>query len=198
MTTPRKKSRPIWLKTILPILIILIVIVAGLSVVKSTLVGNSGGKPETGFEVEVGVTVPDFKLKKFGGGELQLSSLGAKVTLVNFWATWCEACVEEMPSIVKLRDHFKDQGFEVVAVNVDENPDAVVPKSLKQLGINFGVYVDPSAELAERFGVHAIPLTVILDRNRKILFVENGEKDWFSKDFQSKITDWLAANQGPK
>jgi thiol-disulfide isomerase/thioredoxin len=144
--------------------------------------------------IEVGGQLPDFDLVQFSSGkEMKFSELDKKVVLVNFWATWCEACMVEMPSIVKLRKAYESKGFEVLALNVDENPEAVLPKTLNRLGLDFPIYVDRDQKLADLFDVHAIPLTVILDRNRKILFIETGERDWNGSDIHAKLEAWLAA-----
>jgi thiol-disulfide isomerase/thioredoxin len=190
MTTDGTSSRNgIW-KALLPIAVILVLVVGGLFAIKSTV----GKRPEGAVEVKVGATLPDFKLKRFGGdgGEVLLSSLPAKVLMVNFWATWCEACMVEMPSIVKLRSRYHAQGFEVLPVNVDENPEKVLPEILPELGLTFGVYHDGDGELSRIFDVHAIPLTVILDRNRKVLFIEGGERDWDDREIHAMLERWLS------
>ncbi|MGZ3698075.1 MAG: TlpA disulfide reductase family protein, partial [Bdellovibrionota bacterium] len=133
-------------------------------------------------------------INKWGGGVVKASELKPKVTLVNFWATWCEACMEEMPSILKLRGRFKDRGFEVVAVNVDENPEAVLPATLKQLGIDFPVYIDKEGQVAGLFDVHAIPLTVMINSSRKVLLVQDGERNWMDEDLLSKMEKWLSSS----
>jgi thiol-disulfide isomerase/thioredoxin len=168
--------------------------VGGLLFIKSQVRNPMHPEGEAPPEIAVGATLPDFELVPLGGGQPVASSrLGARVILVNFWATWCEACMIEMPSIEKLRAAYRSRGFEVVAVNVDENPDAVVPRVIKQLGLSFPIYVDKDARLAELFDVHAIPLTVILDnRTRKILFIESGERDWNGADIRSRLDSWLS------
>ena len=121
----------------------------------------------------------------------ELSDIKAKVILVNFWATWCEACMVEMPSIVQLRNEYKDKGFEVVGVNLDENFEAVVPKATKELGITFPVFSDVEGKITDYFDVHAIPLTVILGAGRKILFIENGDRNWNDQDIHHQLEQWL-------
>lgn len=188
MTSGDATSRnPLW-KILLPILVIVGVAIGGLYVLKSQLGDpNSAGHDTLG----VGDQLPDITFHKLGGGEVKFSELGKKVVLVNFWATWCEACVVEMPSIVALRKSYVDQGFEVAFVSVDENPEAVLPRFLSKLKIGFQTYVDKDQELAEMFDVHAIPLTVILNQNREILFIESGERDWNSEQVRKQVEEWL-------
>jgi thiol-disulfide isomerase/thioredoxin len=141
----------------------------------------------------VGATTPDFRLHPFPRGKaVQVSSLGAKVLLLNFWATWCDACLQEMPSLVRLRGQFHGQGLEVLPINMDENPEPVLPRALRAFQIDFPAYVDEEAALSELFDVRAIPFTVVLDRNRKILYVESLARDWTAGPILEKVRAWLA------
>jgi len=189
--TPRINA---W-KVLIPVVVVIGGTVAVLNMIRSQ---HSSGRSQstsdgTGgiFEARVGATVPDVDLPKLGGGVVKLSGLGSKVTLINFWATWCEACMVEMPTLVKLHEAYKSKGFEIAAINADENPDAVVPKTIADLRIPFPVFVDPEGRLADVFDVHAIPLTVILDSQRKVLLIETGERDWFGSEIRQLMDKWL-------
>ena len=183
------------IKIFVPIALILVLVVGGLYVVKSQF-----GKPTPGgtagpsgpAEIQPGKTLPDFEINQFQGKELKASELGSKVMLVNFWATWCEACMVEMPSIIKLRNAYAAKGFEVVAVNVDQNPNAVLPRTIQKFGFGFPVYFDKDQKLSDFFNIEAIPLTIILDKDRKILLIENGERDWNGADIRAQLERWLA------
>ena len=120
-----------------------------------------------------------------------LASFKGKVVLINFWASWCEACMAEMPSIQKLYDTYKSKGLEVIAVNLDDNPDRVVASVVKRLGITFPVYLDTDGELNRIFNVVAIPFNVVADRNQKIIWSESGERDWASDEVQAEIKKLL-------
>ncbi len=148
--------------------------------------GHSGGP-------EVGTVLPDFGAPKVSNEKetLRFSQLTSKITMVNFWATWCEACIVEMPSIVKLRTDYKSKGFEVLGVNLDEN-STLVPPMMKKLGMEFPVVIDSEGKLGDLFDVHAIPLTIIMDKSGKILMLQKGELDWNSAKFREKLEGWLA------
>ena len=194
MTTPEARPRNPWQKTLIPLLGILILIVIALSVIKSRLPQKSAEiGSAANVEIKTGSTLPDFKLTPFEGKPFLVSQSKAKVLLVNFWATWCEACMVEMPSIVKLRERYQSRGFDVAAINVDENPAAVLPRTITQLKINFPVFTDPEQKLAELFNVQAIPLTVVLNQERKILLVENGERNWDDKEVHGWLDQWLTS-----
>ena len=135
--------------------------------------------------------IADFDLTQFGGPKKKFSELAGRVTLLNFWATWCESCLVEMPSMLKLRAQFKDQGFVFLPINVDERPEAVLPKAIKQFGFDFPIFTDSGGQLADRFEVSAIPLTLIVDSHRKILLRTDGENNWNSEEVQSMVRAWL-------
>lgn len=189
MTTPQEKPTNLLWKVLLPIIAILALITGGLYWVKSQ-VQPGGGAPQS--TAAKSSNLPDFELREFGGKTKKVSELKAKVILINFWATWCEACMVEMPSIVALRKNYLSKGLDVVAINVDENPETVLPKTLPKLGIDFPVYVDPEGKIADLLDLRAIPLTVIIDSERKILFSQNGEYDWNSAEFRARVDGWLA------
>jgi len=199
-TQPETGGRRTVIKTLIPLVILFALVVGALTLVKSQLPDKAQNTeaPNAGDngEFKVGAVAPDFVLHKFGAKPdekpVKLSELKGKIYLVNFWATWCTACMVEMPSIVQLQKSFAPKGLEVVAVNVDEKPEAVLPKTLKEMKIEFPVFVDRDARLSELFDVHAIPLTVILDSQRKVLMIQNGELDWNSTEFRGKMEQWLS------
>jgi thiol-disulfide isomerase/thioredoxin len=124
---------------------------------------------------------------------IELKSFKGKVLLINFWATWCEACMVEMPSIQKLQDKFKDKGFEVIGINVDDNPSKVVPAVISKLKLSFTILKEPknNQRLSEFFGVSAIPYSVVVDKDFKIVWAESGERDWSANDVVQDIEKLL-------
>lgn len=190
MANPSSKSNPSIWKVLLPVVILVVVVTGGLLAIKVQM--PHAQKTDVPVEIQVGNTLPDFSLTRLEGTTIQISALKSKIYLVNFWATWCEACMDEMPTLVKLRDTFKERGFEVLGINLDENPDIVVPKAMKQYKIEFPVFKDPDGKIAELFDVHAIPLTVIMDNQRKILFLKDGGLDWSSPTIHSQVERWLS------
>ena len=99
--------------------------------------------------------------------------------------------MEEMPSIVTLRDQYSSKGFEVLGINVDENPGVATPPVIKKLGIKFPIFTDTENSLAELFDVHAIPLTVVINKSRKILLVEPGGRDWNTDEMHQLLDNWV-------
>jgi thiol-disulfide isomerase/thioredoxin len=185
-TTPPSGGNPA-VKFVVALAAVLTPVLGGLFIVKSQV-----KKAPASSQAVRKDALPDIELQLHGGGKRKLSEVAGKVTLINFWATWCSACVIEMPSILALRSAYKSKGFEVVAINLDEKPEAVLPKFLKKLGIDFPVYVDPDGAVGDLLDVSAIPLTVIVDKERRVLFTHNGELDWNSAEIRARLEGWLA------
>jgi thiol-disulfide isomerase/thioredoxin len=200
MTTPHASTRNPLIKVILPIIIIVIVAAGALygikmqTPVKQQESTTNPSAPAT--PADVGSVLPDFQLTPISNSKsAKLSDFHSKVLLVNFWATWCEACMEEMPSLVALREAYKDKGFEVLGINLDQNASSVVPHALKQFKMDFPVFQDPENKIADYFDIHAIPLSVVLTSDRKILYIENGERNWNDQETRKWINKWLAGNE---
>ena len=128
------------------------------------------------------------KFKAFGTNEeVNFEKFAGKALLINFWASWCEACMAEMPSIQRLYDTLKGEGLEVLAINVDDNPEKVVPGIVQKLGLKFPIFTDTDGELSRTFEVVAIPFSVVTDRQHKIVWSESGERDWASEKVMTEV-----------
>jgi len=177
-------------RLLIPIVAILTVVVVSLLAIKSSTQKQMRASHQQ-IELNEGGEIPDLELTQMDGTKVQLGDLSHKVMMINFWATWCEACIEEMPSLVQLREKFAPKGFEILGVNVDENPHPVATTAAVKLGMKFPLYTDPHGDLGEIFDLHAIPLTIIINKSRKILMVEPGGRDWNSEEVQQLIEKWL-------
>ena len=191
-TSPLKNPRnPLW-KVILPVVALIAVAVGVVSLMQQKLDRDAPAHDGDGAEEIVeGNTLPEFELETLDGRRLKPEQLGAKVILVNFWATWCEACLVEMPSLQKLYTEFKPQGLEIAAVNLDEETGEFIPQALEKLGGRFPIFRDPGQKLSEILDIHAIPITIIIDRNRKVLMIHDGERDWAKDDIRQTMRKWL-------
>ncbi len=111
---------------------------------------------------------PDFTLKDAEGHDVKLSDFRGKVVLLNFWATWCGPCKIEMPWFVDFQRKYKDQGFSVVAVSLDEEGWDVVKPYAQDMKLNFPVLLG-NDDIAERFGgIQALPTTLIIDQEGRV------------------------------
>jgi thiol-disulfide isomerase/thioredoxin len=193
------RPRATVIKVLGPILLVIAIAIGGLLFVKAHLTGdgadNSSSNQQASAPVSPGTVVPDFSMTSAQGKSAIFSDVAreakAKVILMNFWATWCEACMVEMPSIVELQTAYKGKGLQVIGINLDENPGSVVPRAEKELGISFPVFSDADGKITDYFDVHAIPLSVVLGSDRKILYIENGERNWNDQDIHEKMDGWL-------
>jgi peroxiredoxin len=119
----------------------------------------------------------DFTLPTIDGGSFRLGEQRGKVVLVNFWATWCAPCLEEMPAMERLWRRHKDAGFILVAVSVDTDPKKV-PPFVSARKFSFPVVVDPKMAVAEKYGVRAVPSSFVVDRTGTMAGVALGPRVW--------------------
>jgi peroxiredoxin len=115
----------------------------------------------------VGAPAPDFTLEDLDGNPVRLADQQGQVVLVNFWATWCGPCRLEMPELQARYDALKDQGFTVLAVNLDEPRDDAALFA-QDLGLSFPVLLDPGATVNDRYRVRGYPTTYFIDRDGNV------------------------------
>jgi peroxiredoxin len=124
-----------------------------------------------------GEAAPALVLKDVDGATHDLARYRGKVVLVNFWATWCEPCRHEMPSIQRLRDRLAGRPFVVLAVNVDE-PDARVRRFLDETRFDLPVLMDPNKAVTRGWGVRVLPATFIVGPDGRTRYRLIGDLDW--------------------
>lgn len=135
--------------------------------------GQPQGQTQTppGVKVQIGQVAPDFKLPTPEGKDLALSSLRGKVILVDFWAAWCRPCRMENPNVVNVYNKYKNNGFDVLGVSLDRTKDAWV-QAIKDDGLAWNHVSDLKfwqSAPAQTYGVSAIPFSVLLDKQGKII-----------------------------
>ncbi|MCC7084909.1 MAG: TlpA family protein disulfide reductase [Pirellulales bacterium] len=125
----------------------------------------------------IGKLAPDFNLPLVAGGSLRLSSLRGSVVVLDFFATWCGPCVQAMPTVEKTVEEFKAQNVKLVAVNMQEDAKKI-GDLLERLNIKPTIAMDLDGAAAEKYGVTAIPQTVVIDAQGKIarIFIGGGQK----------------------
>jgi thiol-disulfide isomerase/thioredoxin len=132
--------------------------------------------------------VPPFELAGPDGTKWSLSAARGRPVLLNFWATWCEPCRAEMPSLQELARRHEAQGLRVLAANFKEG-DAAVRRYLDASSLQLPVLFDRDGAAAKAFGVRIFPSTVGIDRKGDVKFVVTGEVDWAGAAAQR----WVAA-----
>ncbi len=133
---------------------------------------------------------PDFALTDSKGAPLRLSDFKGKVVLLDFWATWCGGCKVEIPWYVEFDKKYKGQGLAVVGVSMDDGGWKVVQPFLQQKGINYPVVIG-NDDLAKRYDLTSMPMTLLIDRNGKIADSHVGvvDKDGFESEIRSLLKE---------
>ena len=150
------------------------------------------GKKERRLRAYSGVATPSLLLKQLDGAVVDLSQLKGKVVLVNFWASWCPPCVHEMPSMQRLKQHFKGKSFRILAVNMAEKPDVVRQFLQQKVKVDFTVLLDSDGAALKRWKVFAFPTSYVVGKKGRIRYALFGAIDWMGKDVIDKIGKLLA------
>ena len=187
---------PRWLKEAF----VAFALVAVVAVALSKAVQHFGGAAERARNaVEAdelnGSAAPVFRLPARGGGELDLSRLRGKTVLVNFWATWCPPCREEMPSLARLAQEFDPGTFEVLAVSVDEGWSPV-DKFLAGPATPFRVALDEGARISRAYGTTKFPESYLLDRDGKLRLKFVGPRNWTDPNVATLLESFGARRKG--
>ena len=147
--------------------------------------------PLFAYSVELGETVPAFSLRSISGPELvELESQPKKILYIDFWASWCGPCKLSFPSMIKLKELFKEDSFEIIAISVDTDSKAA-KKFLDSYKINFQIALDSDGAVAEKYSLPGMPSSFLLDQDRKLIAMHKGfRKSDFAK-IKKEIQDAL-------
>ena len=137
-----------------------------------------------------GQAAPDFALKSSTGANLRLSEYRGDVVMVNFWATWCGPCRQEMPLLDELYSRYERVGFSLLGVNIDDDSRKAM-KMVSDLGISFPVLFDARKEVSKLYEVDAMPVTILIDREGTIRYVHHGYKPGYEDKYLDQIRSLL-------
>lgn len=129
---------------------------------------------------------PAFTLTALSGQQAALSQFKGQVVMVNFWATWCGPCQQEMPLLDQMYRKYKPAGFTLIGVNVDKETP-VVKELLARKPVSFPVLLDPANQVSKAYHVDEMPSTVIIDRKGEIRFIHRGYKPGDENEYQDRI-----------
>lgn len=148
-----------------------------LSIVAASSLASSGltGRP-----------APDFALKSSTGENLRLSEYRGDVVMINFWATWCGPCRQEMPLLDELYSRYERVGFNLLGVNIDDDSNRAMDM-IRELGVNFPVLFDARKEVSKMYDVDAMPVTVLVDREGKVRYVHQGYKPGYEQMYLDQV-----------
>lgn len=128
----------------------------------------------------------DFTLKSRDGKNLRLQEFRGQVVMLNFWASWCGPCRQEMPLLDQLYQRYSRLGFTLLGVNVDENPQDA-EKILKDIPVSFPILLDSQGMVSELYQVDAMPTTVLIDRDGNLRFLHRGYKAGYELEYEKQI-----------
>jgi len=129
-------------------------------------------------------------MMKEGGGQLDLQKFRGKVVYLDFWATWCPPCKKSMPFLNNLRNELVDQGFEIIAISVDEEPDAA-NLFLKKYPVDYQVAMDTTGQCPQIYDVKAMPSAYLIDRKGVIRYIHLGFREGDKDEIRSKVMQLL-------
>ena len=129
---------------------------------------------------------PDFTLTDANGQAVTLSDLRGQVVMINFWASWCGPCRQEMPLLEQIHQRYEPLGFTLLGVNVEEN-SSDGQAFLQDRPVSFPVLYDPANGISKLYDVVAMPTTVLIDRQGNVRYLHHGYKPGYENDYQDQI-----------
>ncbi len=136
-----------------------------------------------------GGRAPDFSVKTDQGTVVTANSFGGKILVLNFWATWCAPCVQEIPSLNEFQKRFANSGVVVVAISVDKN-EQKYKTFLERIHVSFETAHDPNMDVSNEYGTFQFPETYIIKNGRIMRKFPNAE-DWLSDDMTQYVQSLL-------
>jgi peroxiredoxin len=138
----------------------------------------------------VGQPAPDFALRSMQGPSMRLSEHLGEVVIINFWATWCGPCRQEMPLLDELYGKYQRAGLVMLSVNIDENAEPAIEMA-RTLKISYPVLFDTRKAVSRAYDVSAMPVTVLVDREGVVRYVSEGYKPGYEKRYTEKLRELL-------
>ncbi|NOY61728.1 MAG: TlpA family protein disulfide reductase [Gammaproteobacteria bacterium] len=129
---------------------------------------------------------PDFSLKSRSGDNLKLSEFRGEVVMLNFWASWCGPCRQEMPLLEALYKRYQPMGFTLLGVNVEENPEAALAM-LEDIPVSFPILFDNENRVSELYDLITMPTTVLIDRDGNKRYLHRSFVPGMEKDYERQI-----------
>jgi thiol-disulfide isomerase/thioredoxin len=159
--------------------------------------GRPRQPPDTGAEFNVirpaPSPAPALALRDLGGGPVRLEDYRGRVVLLNFWATWCAPCREEMPSMQALSGDLGRQGLVVVAVNYQEGGEAV-REFVRETSFALPVLLDTDGAVTRQYRVTVLPTSVLIDRRGALVGTVLGSRDWAAPEARAYLRGLLASS----
>ncbi len=133
---------------------------------------------------------PDFTLKSRSGENIKLSELRGEVVMINFWASWCAPCRQEMPLLEELYKKYSDLGFTLLAVNVEED-SSKADILLRDIPVTFPVLFDNTNKVTKLYKVVAMPSTIIVDRDGNMRYLHRGYLPGYEEEYKKQVSELI-------
>lgn len=133
---------------------------------------------------------PDFTLHTADNRNVRLEELRGQVVLVNFWATWCGPCREEMPRLNAMYEKYRKSGVVLLGVNIDDDPNTALATARK-LNVAFPVLLDTDKHVSKLYDLSTMPSTVVIDRDGKVRYLHRGYRDGDEAEYEQTIRGLL-------
>lgn len=132
----------------------------------------------------------DFALRSLSGDNLRLSEQLGEVVILNFWATWCGPCRQEMPLLDEIHSKYRRAGLVLLSINIDEHAEAAAEMA-KTLGVSYPVLLDARNEVAKAYEIGTLPVTFLIDREGKVRYVSEGFKPGYERRYTETLRELL-------
>ncbi len=136
-------------------------------------------------------TAPDFSLEDSSGALIKLSGYKGRVVLLDFWATWCTGCKQEIPWYMEFQDKYKKDGLSAIGVSLDDDGWKSVKPFLQEHKINYPIVIGDWNDMGKRFGFNSMPATLLIDRDGKMADMHVGmvDKAAFEREIQTLLKE---------
>jgi peroxiredoxin len=141
--------------------------------------------------LDAGAKMPEIGLKDLSGKQVDVASLAGKVVIIDFWATWCAPCREELPELEKFYKKYGGKGLAIVGVSVDKEPDNI-KSFLEKLKVTFPVVHDAGHAVSGKYGPPRMPSSYIVDKKGIVRYVHGGYRASDAAEFEKQIQELLA------
>ena len=140
--------------------------------------------------IVVGDKAPSFQVTTDGGRTISTSNFGGKLLVVNFWATWCAPCLEEMPSLDQFQRQLAASGVVVLGISVDKN-EKTYKEFLRRVGVSFHTARDPEANISAEYGTYKYPETYVINTKGEVVEKYIGSWTWTDESIVKRIQSFL-------
>jgi peroxiredoxin len=140
--------------------------------------------------LKAGSPAPGFALPS-RNGVVTLDQFRGKVVLINFWATWCPPCVQEMPSLENLKKRMEGKAFQILAVSVDEEGWKPIERFVEKMPLSLPILLDLRGDVADLYGTSRLPESYLIDKNGTVVKKYLGPRDWTEPKIVAEITRYV-------